>query len=79
MVEELCWCMRDKGVPKKQTGEWRVVKDAAGTSEPFAVEFGLRQGSAFSPLLFAIMMDSLIENIGNEVPWQMMFTDHVVL
>ena len=57
--------MRDKEVPEKYI---RLVKDMyhqcetvvrcdAGTSEPFAVEVG----SAFSPFLFAIMMDSLTE------------------
>ena len=69
--EELYWCMRDKVAPEKYI---RLVKDmyhqcetvvrcAAGTSEPFAVEVGLHQGSAFSPFLFAIMMHSLTENI----------------
>ena len=29
--------------------------------------------------MFAIMMDSLTENIGKEAPWQMMFADDVVL
>ena len=38
-----------------------VVRCAAGTSEPFAVEVGLHQGPAFSPFLFSIMMDSLTE------------------
>ena len=40
-----------------------VVRCATGTSEHFAVEFGLHQGCAFSRLLFAVMMDSLAENI----------------
>ena len=85
--EELYWCMRDKGVPERYI---RLVKDmyhqcetavrcAAGTSEPFAVEVGLHQGSAFSPFLFAIMMDSLTENIRIKAPWQMMFADDVAL
>ena len=39
-----------------------VVRCAAGTSDPFAVEVGLHQGSTFNPFLFAIMMDSLTEN-----------------
>ena len=56
-----------------------VVRCAARTSESFAVEVGLHQGSAFSPFLFAIMMDSLTENIKKEAPWQMMFADDVVL
>ena len=70
-MEELYWCMRDNGVPEKYI---RLVKDryhqcetvvrcAAGTSEPVAVEVGIHQGSAFSPSMFAIMMYSLTENI----------------
>ena len=85
--EELHWCMRDKRVPEKYI---RLVKDmyhqcetvvrcAAGTSEPFAMEGGLHQGSACSPFLFAIMMDSLTENIRKQAPWKMMFADDVVL
>ena len=35
--------------------------------------------SAFSPFLFAIMMDSLTENIRKEAHWQMMFADDVVV
>ena len=56
-----------------------VVTSAEGTSEPFAVEVGLHQGYAFSPFLFAIMMDSLTENIRKEALWQMMFAVDVVL
>ena len=85
--KELYWRMGDKGVPEKYI---RLVKDmyhqcetvvrcATGISEPFAVEVGLHQGSAFIPFLFAIMMDSLTENIRKEAPWQMMFADDVVL
>ena len=73
--EELCWCMRDKGVPEKYIILVKdmyhqcetVVRCAAGTSEPFAVEVGVHQGSAFSPFLFAIMMDSLTENIRKNI------------
>ena len=56
-----------------------VVRCAAGTSEPFAVEVGLHQGPAFTPFLFAIMIDSLTENIRIEAPWQMMFANDVEL
>ena len=40
-----------------------LVRCAVGTSRPFAVEVDLHQGSTFSSFLFAIMMDSLTENI----------------
>ena len=79
--------MRDKGAPENYIRLVKnmyhqcetVVRCAAGTSEPFAVEVGIHQGSAFSPFLFVIMMDSLTENIRREAPWQMMFVDDVVL
>ena len=68
--EKLYWSMRDKGVPEKYIRlmkdmyhqcETVLVRCVAGTSEPFAVEVGLHQASAFSPFLFAIMMDSQAE------------------
>ena len=60
--EELYWCMRDKGVPEKYISRVKgmylqcetVVRCAAGTSEPFAVDVGLYQGSAFSPFLLPL-------------------------
>ena len=55
------------------------VRCAAGTNNPFAVEVNLHQGSAFSPSLFAIMLESLTENLRKEAPWQMMFADDVEL
>ena len=74
--EELYGCMRDKGMSEKYIRLVNdmdhqcetVVRGAAGTSEPFALEVGLLQGSAFSPFLFAIMMDSLTENIRKQAP-----------
>ena len=78
-MEELFWGMRDKGY-QSSVSDWlktcrayhqceSVSRCAAGTSEPFAVEVGLHQGSVFSPFLFSIMMDSLTE----KTHWQMMF------
>ncbi|XP_047480633.1 uncharacterized protein LOC125033295 [Penaeus chinensis] len=55
------------------------VRCIAGTKEPFKVEVGLHQGSALSPFLFAIIMDSFTESIRKEAPWNMMFADDVVL
>ena len=88
--EELYWCMRDKGFQWSTSDWWStcrpyhqcetVVRCAAGTSEPFfAVEVGLHQESAFSPLQFVIVTDSLSVRIRIEAPWQTMFTDCVVL
>ena len=79
--------MRENGVPEKYIRLVKVmyhqcetvVRGAAGTTEPFAVEVGLHQGSAFSPFLFAITMDSLTEHIRKKSSRHMMFEDDVVL
>ena len=64
------WCLRKKGVPEYV----RIVQDMyrscktkvvhqKGETEYFAIEVGLHQGSALSPLLAIIIMDFLTENI----------------
>ena len=40
-------------------GSETVVRCAVGTTESFKVKVGLHQGSAFSPFLFAVIMDRL--------------------
>ncbi|KAK3527261.1 hypothetical protein QTP86_018624, partial [Hemibagrus guttatus] len=85
--EELWYCMRKSGVAEKYV---RVVQDmyersrtvvrcAVGHTEEFNVEVGLRQGSALSPFLFAIVMDQLSEEVRQESPWTMMFADDIVI
>ncbi|KAK3556662.1 hypothetical protein QTP70_011926 [Hemibagrus guttatus] len=85
--EELWYCMRKSGVAEKYV---RVVQDmyersrtvvrcAVGQTEEFKVEVGLHQGSALSPILFAIVMDQLSEEVRQESPWTMMFSDDIVI
>lgn len=45
----------------------------------FLVRVGLHQGSALSPYLFALMMDSLITNIQCQDPWCMPLADDTIL
>lgn len=37
----------------------------------------LHQGSAFSPFLFSMVMDSLMDEIRQECPWTMIYSDDV--
>ena len=55
------------------------VRCAVGTTTDFFAKVGLRQGLALSPFLFAIVIDSLTEQIQNVAPRDMLFTDDVVL
>ena len=85
--EEVWYCLREKGVSEylidivmeMYEGSKTTVKSAAGVTEPFNVKVGLHQGSALSPLLFAIVMDVLTEHIRREAPWNMLYADDVVL
>ena len=85
--QELWHCMRQAGVTEKYisvvqnmyTGCETVVRCAAGLTEPFNVKVGLHQGSALSPLLFAVVMDQLTGEVRNEAAWSMMLADDIVL
>ncbi|XP_039760423.1 uncharacterized protein LOC120634096 [Pararge aegeria] len=55
------------------------VVSAAGTSDGFAIEVGVHQGSALSPLLFNVNMDYLTKDCQRPVPWNILYADDVVL
>nr|XP_016469921.1 PREDICTED: uncharacterized protein LOC107792243 [Nicotiana tabacum] len=40
---------------------------------------GLHQGSSLNPFLFSLMMDSLLRQIQEKVPWCLLFADDIVL
>ena len=79
--------MRKSGIVEKYV---RLVQDmyvesetsvrcALGTTESFKVKVGLHQGSAFSPFLFAVIMDRLTDQVRREPPWTMLFADDIVI
>ena len=56
-----------------------VVRCAVGTTESFKVKFGLHQGSALSPFLFAAITDRLTDDVRRELPWTMLLADDIVI
>ena len=85
--KEVWNCMRMKRVPEKfirivqdmYQRSYTQVRTAVGTTERFEVTVGVHQGSAFSPFLFAMVMDCLTEDVRSEAPWTMVFADDVVI
>ena len=85
--EELWYCMRKSGIVEKYVqlvqdmyeGSETVVRCAVGTTESFKVKVILHQGSALSPFLFAVIMNSLIDEVRREPPWTMLFADDIVI
>ena len=43
------------------------------------MKVGLHQGSAHSPLLFSVVMDTLVKGVKKELPWNILYADDVVL
>ena len=55
------------------------MRSAAWLTGEFKLGVGLHQGSAFSPFLFAVIMDKLTEDISKNASWDMLFADDIVL
>ena len=66
-------------VQDMQRGCKTVVRSAAGESNNFGVEFGVHPGSALSPYLFILLMDTLTVDVKKDVAGSMMFADDIVL
>ena len=82
------WCLRKRGVPEKLVRIVKMMYEGATTSvqtkygktERFPVEVGLHQGSALSPFLFLVVMDTLTRELrNNEGLWELMFADDLVI
>ena len=56
-----------------------TVNTTVGTKEAVKIEVGLHQGSALSPFLFIMIMDTITEDIEEEPPWAMLFADDLVI
>jgi len=85
--DELWNCMRERQIPDKYVrliqdmykGGITAVRSSVGMTNQFEVKVGVHQGSALSPFLFTIMMDTITEELREKPPWSMLYADEVVL
>uniref|UniRef100_A0A914X4N9 Reverse transcriptase domain-containing protein n=1 Tax=Plectus sambesii TaxID=2011161 RepID=A0A914X4N9_9BILA len=85
---ELIWhALRSHDVPEAYV-QWiqllyhnvtSVVRCAVGTSPSFAINVGVHQGSALSPLLFVLCMDTVTSDLQSPHPWSLLYADDVFL
>ncbi|EYC10880.1 hypothetical protein Y032_0053g2350 [Ancylostoma ceylanicum] len=85
---ELIWLsLRAHGVPEEYVRWTQLlykdakssVRCAAGTSPPFEVCVGVHQGSALSPLLFILCMDTISSDLQSTTPWTLLYADDVMI
>ena len=55
------------------------VKSKRGISEHFEVRIGLHQGSALSPFLFIMLVDTISEDVRTELPWELLYSDDLAM
>ena len=86
--EVVYWCLRKRGVPEKLVrilkmmyeGAKTTVRTKQGRTEAFPVDVGLHQGSALSPFLFLVVLDTLTSDLrNNEDLWELLFADNLVI
>ena len=53
-------------------GATTCVKSRRGTSEHFEVGIGLHQGSALTPFLFIMLVDTISQDVGTEL-WELLY------
>ena len=79
--------MRKRGIPEGMVRAVMNLYEGAKTrvrvglelSEDFEVKVGVHQGSALSPLLFAIVVDVITESARNGLMSEMLYADYLVL
>ena len=52
---------------------------ADGDTILFQIAVGVHQGSALSPFLFNVVLDTVSAHIQDQPPWLMMYTDNIAL
>ena len=81
------WCLRKRGIPEKlielvkatYEGAKTTVRTAVGNTLPFEIKVGLHQGSALSPFLFVVVLDTISCELRQGIPWELLFVDDLVV
>ena len=55
------------------------MRTTFGDTKEFGIRVGLHQGSALSPFLFILILDTLTEGNRTSTPWTLIFSDDIVL
>ena len=55
------------------------IRMAYGKTKEFAIQVGIHQGSALTPFLFIVVMDTLVNEIKSAIPWELVFADDIAL
>ena len=85
--EVVYWCLRRRGVPERivrlvqatYTNSSTVVRTAEGPTDVFDIQVGLHQGSALSPFLFIVVLDTVTRDCRAGLPWELLFADDLVI
>ena len=85
--ELVYWCLRKRGVPERTVrlvqatykNASTVVRTSQGQTKPFHIRVGLHQGSALSPFLFVMVMDTITKQCRKGLPWEVLFADDLVI
>ena len=56
-----------------------VMRTKQGYSTEFEVKVGVHQGSVLSPLLFVAVMEVVTRGVKEELPWELLYADDLVL
>jgi len=85
--EVIRWAMCQLGVEEwllsavmsMYTGAKTVVRTVYGHSSGFEVKVSMHEGSALSPLLFVIVMESISREFRVALPWELLYADDLVV
>jgi len=85
--EVIRWAVRKLGVEEwllsavmsMYSGAKTVVRTVCGNSNGFEIKVGMHQGSAFSPLVFVMVMEALSREFRGALPWELLYADDLVV